>query len=236
MPFEYVDGAFVWVGAEGQPQIGETKIEYAQREMETRPIPKKTLGSGDVFRVQPWPLEPDPTRPDLGVAKWTDEGFQRKDVGEVLQAGLPLAGLAAGALTAWQLWEEWQGGGGSGINGGASMANGVDLYGRSGSVDGMPVGGWGVPEPPAAMVAKQWKTKAFSKTVGEYWVYFFRLVDGRIMCWNEAKKTWKIWRPKKPLAVMYRGKTTLSQAVKVQSYLDKLWKTVAKRTKAIKLA
>ncbi|MBA7544024.1 hypothetical protein ES705_36370 [subsurface metagenome] len=85
------------------------------------------------------------------------------------------------------------------------------------------------------MVAKEWKTKAFSHTVGEYWVYFFKLHDGRIMCYNAAKRSWKMWKPKKPI-VLYRGKVTLSQAVKAQRMLDKLWKTVAKRTKALKLA
>ena len=116
-----------------------------------------------------------------------------------------------------------------------SNGNGVDLWGHAGTLDGVPVGGPGVPEPPSGMVAKQWKTKAFSKVVGEYWVYFFRLLDGRIMCYNGAKRSWKIWRPKKPI-VLYRGSVTLSQAVRAQTMLDKLWKRVAKRTKALKLA
>jgi len=68
-------------------------------------------------------------------------------------------------------------------------------------VGGVPTSGPGVPEPPRSMVAKQWKIKAFSKTVGEYWVYFFKLIDGRIMCWNAAKREWKIWRPKKNLVL-----------------------------------
>ncbi|GAI07902.1 unnamed protein product, partial [marine sediment metagenome] len=55
------------------------------------------------------------------------------------------------------------------------------------------------------------------------------------LCYNAAKREWKMWRPKKPI-VLYRGKVTLSQAVKAQRMLDRLWKTVAKRTKALKLA
>lgn len=122
--------------------------------------------------------------------------------------------------------------------GGAEVSNGNGLAGYAGLVQNggaVPVGGPGVPEPPRAMVAKEWKTKAFSHTVGEYWVYFFKLHDGRIMCYNAAKRSWKMWKPKKPI-VLYRGKVTLSQAVKAQRMLDKLWKTVAKRTKALKLA
>jgi len=45
----------------------------------------------------------------------------------------------------------------------------------------------------------------------------------------------KRWKPKKPI-VMVRGRTTLAGAVKAQRYLDHLWRTVAKRTKALKLA
>jgi hypothetical protein len=121
--------------------------------------------------------------------------------------------------------------------GGGAMANGSTGVTVTGGtyVNGVPFGGPGVPEPPANLVSRAWKTKAFSKTAGEYWVYFWRLIDGRILCWNAAKRTAKIWRPKKPI-VMYRGKITLSQAVKTQRILDRLWRTVAKKTKALKLA
>ena len=136
-----------------------------------------------------------------------------------------VAGMAAGALLGGGNGSRvYSGGGGNGHN---MVVGGV-------YVNGSPLG-IGVPEPPAAMVARQWKTKAFSHTAGEYWVYFFKLIDGRIMCWNEARKEWKIWRPKKPI-VLYRGKITLSQAVKTQKMLDKLWRNIAKKTKALKLA
>ena len=132
-------------------------------------------------------------------------------------------------------------GGGNSPSGGGDMSNGteVDLYGRSGVVmngGGVPVGGPGVPEPPAEMVASHWSVEVHSNAAGTFNLWFFKLVDGRMMCFNPAKNTWKMWRPKKPLAVMYRGKTSLSQAVKVQKYLDGMWKTVAKKTKALKLA
>ena len=122
-----------------------------------------------------------------------------------------------------------------GTGGEAMPDTDIDLYGRAGLVNGVSVGGPGVPEPPPGMVAKAWKTKAFSKAAGEYWVYFFKLHDGRIMCWNAAKQSWKIWRPKKPI-VLYRGKITLSKAVQVQKVLDKLWHTTARKTKQLKLA
>ena len=51
------------------------------------------------------------------------------------------------------------------------------------------------------MVAKMWKTKAFSNTVGEYWVYHWILIDGRRATYNAAKKQVKVWRPKKNIVL-----------------------------------
>lgn len=104
------------------------------------------------------------------------------------------------------------------------------------TVGGVPFGGIGVPEPPASMVAKTWKTKAFSNTAGEYWVYFWRLLDGRILMWNAAQNEAKIWKPKKPIiGPVYRDKLNLKQYVKMERYLDNVTRTIAKRTKALKL-
>jgi len=47
--------------------------------------------------------------------------------------------------------------------------------------------------------------------------------------------TTKTWMPRKPI-VLYRGKITLSQAVKAQRTLDKLWHTTARKVKQLKLA
>ena len=119
--------------------------------------------------------------------------------------------------------------------GGVDMGNG-GIPTALGVVNGVSVAGPGVPEPPRGMVAKQWSVAVHSNTYGTFRMFYFKLIDGRIMCYNPSTRGWKIWRSKKPLAVMYRGKTTLSQAVKVQKYLDRLWRTVAKKTKAVKLA
>jgi len=169
----------------------------------------------------------------------------------VMQAGLGIGSIAGiiGMISGlWSGYNElkdiWDmgsalgiSGSGSTFEGASSMANGTDMVvvNNGTSVGGVSFGGPGVPEPPASMVAKAWKTKAFSKTSGEYWVYFWKLIDGRILSYNAAKKSAKIWRPKKPI-VLYRGSVTLSQAVKTQRMLDKLWKTVAKKTKQLKLA
>jgi hypothetical protein len=98
------------------------------------------------------------------------------------------------------------GGNGAGI-GGSGMTTGMsaDTYSQAvtggTNVAGVPFGGPGVPEPPAGMVAKTWKTKAFSHTAGEYWVYFWKLIDGRVLCWNAAKREAKMWKPKKNMVL-----------------------------------
>lgn len=98
------------------------------------------------------------------------------------------------------------GGNGAGI-GGSGMTTGqsADTYSQAvtggTTVAGVPFGGPGVPEPPAGMVAKTWKTKAFSHTAGEYWVYFWKLIDGRVLCWNAAKREAKMWKPKKNMVL-----------------------------------
>ncbi|MBA7543928.1 hypothetical protein ES705_36272 [subsurface metagenome] len=123
-----------------------------------------------------------------------------------------------------------------GLNGYQTGPTHADVVpGQLGSVDGMPVSGPGVPEPPRQMVAKQWSVAVRSETYGTFRLFYFKLLDGRIMMYNPSVKGWKIWRPKKPI-VLYRGKITLSQAVRTQRMLDKLWKTVAKKTKALKMA
>jgi len=210
MPYEYTNG-WTWVGDVPEPIIGETKEVYTAR------TGVGMVEFAEAAQYVPPVIEPTP-EPERDY--------------EVLAAGLSIPWWG---IVSW-VWDFFFGGD---ENGGTQMSNGtVDLYGHEGVVmngGGVPVGGPGVPEPPSQMVAKQWKTKAFSNTVGEYWVYFFRLVDGRMMCYNAAKRTWKMWRPKKPI-VLYKGSITLSQAVRTQRMLDRLWKTVAKRTKALKLA
>lgn len=105
----------------------------------------------------------------------------------------------------------------------------------TGPVAGVMVGGPGVPEPPKSMVTRQWRTTVYSNTFGYMHCYFFQLSDGRVMMWHSKRNYWRVWRPKKSI-VLPRGRTTLSQAVKAQRYLDRIWRTVAKRTKALKLA
>ncbi|GAH28936.1 unnamed protein product, partial [marine sediment metagenome] len=75
-----------------------------------------------------------------------------------------------------------------------------------GMVDGMPVSGPGVPEPPRQMVAKQWSVAVHSNIYGTFRIFYFRLLDGRIMMYNPSVKGWKIWRPYKNIVLGKRMK------------------------------
>jgi len=63
---------------------------------------------------------------------------------------------------------------------------------------------------------------------------FWKTADGKIHTYTKDGVL-KSWRPKKHI-VLPRGSTTLSQAVKAQKFLDRLWGTVARKTKALKRA
>lgn len=106
-----------------------------------------------------------------------------------------LSGLATG-LGITEIWNALTGTGGTStevtnINGGTDMSGALDIYN---------IGGPGVPEP-ATGVLKQWKTKAFAHDVGEYWVYYFKMIDGYTLCYNARKKSWKRWKPRKNIVL-----------------------------------
>jgi len=116
---------------------------------------------------------------------------------------------------------------------GATLAGGVLGGNGSTTVDGIPVGGPGVAEPPAGMVAKQWHMLVHSNTTGWYWIYFFKLHDGRIMCYNPPVG-WKIWRPKK--MIVLSPDPRMSMIKKLDKVYNRTMRTLAKKTKALKLA
>jgi len=137
-----------------------------------------------------------------------------------LSSMIPVAAALAGAgLTVYSILQALGLGAGGGLFG-------INLLGGDTTVvNGIIMGGPGAAEPPAGMIAKEWSTGT---------ARFYLLTDGRICC-RKRNGVWRVWRPKRHI-VLPRGTTTLSQAVKAQRYLDRLWSTVAKRTKALKLA
>jgi len=198
MAYDYDEatGEWVWRGEAIEPGIGESKPEYAIRAL--TPVVQEVAPGGEV---------------DISAAAAAIPAITGILATLGVSAGFlgTLGALGAAAYGIYELFDGEQPLDGYAPqigNGGVEpMSYGTDITGRGVVTNGGPVPvngspfGLGVPEPPAAMVAKQWKTKAFSKRVGEYWVYFFRLIDGRVMCWNEAKRQWKIWKPRKNIVL-----------------------------------
>ena len=171
----------------------------------------------------------------------------------VQQAGLPflpiigglaskLAGSIWGTLgvNAWIWSSVLTKGGDEGVVyagiGGDGMTNGAMIP----QIGGVPILSNGVPEPPPSMVVHEWvqllRAKKWKGEGESFYMYFWRLIDGRIMSYHPYKG-FKIWRPKKPIAVLFRGgRLDLKTAVRAQKYLDGVWKTVAKKTKQLKMA
>ena len=97
--------------------------------------------------------------------------------------------------------------------------------GRQIAIDGIPVGGPGVPEPPKYMIAKEWNVKVDSKQYGTFRMYYFMLHDGRCMSYHSPTKGWKIWKPKKHIVI------SSNPRVKMLSKLNRLNKRVEKMLK-----
>ena len=86
-------------------------------------------------------------------------------------------------------------------------------------------------KPPEGGYLKYWKTKAFATTppaVGEYWVHFWKLPDGRIACWNERKNEGKVWRPRKHIVLSSNPR--MSQIRKLERTYHKTIKAMAKKS------
>lgn len=159
--------------------------------------------------------------------------------GPALTAGLGLIGLGGTAATILGLAGQvfggdflgGVGGGGGGPliqNGGGAMTTGT-IVNNGTAVQGVPFGGPGVPEPPAGMVAKAWKTKSFSNSVGEYWVYHWILLDGRRLTWNAAKRQAKIWRPQKNITLGPKPK--VKDLIRINRSVNRLNKGLKKQLK-----
>jgi len=162
----------------------------------------------------------------LGMGPFIDPATGQ--AAEVSQAGIgPLAVVSAGlaGLAAGGVGGAVANLGGAVVSGLATGGNGTSGALPAAGVDGIPISGPGVPEPPREMVAKQWVTLVNANDIGNYYVYFFKLHDGRIMCYNPRFQEWKIWRPKKHIVI------SSNPRIKMLSKLNKLNKRVEKMLK-----
>ena len=68
-------------------------------------------------------------------------------------------------------------------------------------VNGVPISGPGVPEPPQELIKKHWHVKFQSEKYGTFQMFYWQLIDGRCMSYHSPTKTWKIWKPKKHIVI-----------------------------------
>ena len=92
----------------------------------------------------------------------------------------------------------------------------------------------GVPEPPAHMVAKAWVTLTTAKDIGNYYVYFWRLIDGSFLCYNPRNGLWKTWKAVKNIVIPKgRRGPTMNQFLRADRYLDAFARRIARRSKKL---
>jgi len=142
----------------------------------------------------------------------------------VLGAGKSLLPVAAGAAGAALLGGMVGGGGG----GEYTLQSGLPFTPQEGFL------GIGVAEPPQAMVAKHWVILTHANDIGNYYIYFWKLIDGRITMYNPRLQEWKIWRPKKNIVIS--SDPRISMINKLERTYNKVIRKLAKKSKALKLA
>jgi len=92
-------------------------------------------------------------------------------------------------------------------------------------VNGVPISGPGVPEPPQELIAKHWHVKFQSEKYGTFQMFYWRLHDGRCMSYHSPTKTWKIWRPKKHIVISRDPRvSTLRKLGRLNKRVDKMLK------------
>lgn len=121
-------------------------------------------------------------------------------------AGGIVGGVAGLAGAAYSIWQALGGGEGEGLFGNDLLGGGdVSGVGTGSWIDGIPLGGPGLAEPPAAWVEKEWQITA-GGTKCQY--YLVRLPQGgkKIAMYNARTKAWKSWRVRTSSNVAYIGK------------------------------
>lgn len=89
-------------------------------------------------------------------------------------------------------------------------------------VGGVPLGGPGLAEPPAEMVAKEWSTGT---------AQFYQLIDGRIMVFSKKKNRWKVYRPAKHIVVPRNPR--VGTLLRADKRTDRLMARIGKRTRRV---
>jgi len=147
-----------------------------------------------------------------------------------------VAGLFGIGSMVWDLIQQFQIAGQSGGGGGGGA---VAPYQGGGQADIIPyqygIGGPGIPEPKAGTFYKTWRIETEDRTGKKVYTYFWRMYDGYTLYYSTSGKMGR-FKPKKPVAVvMQGGKMSMQAYVKLDKYLDRMTRRIAKRSKRLKL-
>lgn len=265
MAYKVVNGAFVWAGPGPEPILGERKEAYELRTVQPS-LPVMFPQNGLPVSVQPGAIVgPDPVVSN-GGEPWIwpllafigglliPNGDGNGNGGPVVPLGGNGVAVYNGAGPKGEAFRDW---GGVGKHGREGVIHPDRTTKGTGWIDAETFRAWdpilqryyqlengseysdisfapGKMAPDGNVIVKSWVTHAWRRDNSLASTQMARLANGRMMSLSETGII-KSWRPTKNI-VMARGKTTLSQAVSAQRYLDKLWRKVARKTKQLKLA
>lgn len=182
------------------------------------PLPGPGPGTG----LPPLPSIMDPTGPGFTAVGGPPPGPVR--IGGAAPPILgTLVGLGAGALV-----DTLTGNGGAmQTRLGAALSGTIDTLAEM-----VPVGGPGVPEPKWG-VARQWKVKACNRDGAEWWVYYFKMLDGSMLMYNPMKKEWKTWKPRVPI-VLATVKPNMKTMGKAARFIARQFEQIDKAKKRLR--
>jgi len=144
-------------------------------------------------------------------------------LGNIIKTGIAKVGPLVGAALLGDILDPSQ------ILTQGQRANGIPQP-YSPGINGVPLVGPGLPEPPAWMVAKEWHIRGGKD--GRVTAQMYLLIDGRIASYNKGKKTWKVWRPKKNIVLSSNPRC--NDLIKADKKIDSLMKRLAKRAGLVK--
>jgi hypothetical protein len=203
----------------GQEELAKKESPYVARADLIEGQPVEWSGSEYVAKVTE--ESPEVLQAGFGIGSilsWVGSAFS------LLTDDPIVATVASGVTAAGQALTEQS-------EGGTEVTTGLVTNGTV--VGGVPFGGPGVPEPPNALVSKMWKTKSFSNTVGEYWVYHWLLIDGRRASYNAAKKQFKVWKPKHNIVL--GPKPRVKDLIKINRTVNRLNTRLKKQLRKAKV-
>jgi len=137
---------------------------------------------------------------------------------QITQAGIPLAPIITAGAAILPKVLPWIGGIATGLGVGGLFGDRESQPGTA-MVGPVSLGGPGLPEPSASMIAKEWKIR-FDCKEGDFNVQYYQLINGRMVTYNQRTGQYKTWMPKK-MVVIGKRLPSHQMLTRLRSYLRK---------------